>query len=99
MVTTKLYPHQKQALSFLLDRERGTDPAPVKEGHPDISSNSSEEVVIVEEKLHGLWRSRRDHRNRIVGWSNVVTEAQIDGASPPPQCRGAILADDMGLGE
>lgn len=89
MITTKLYPHQKQALSFLLDRERTVDSASV----------SVDESTPAEE-LNGLWRARRDYKNRIIGWTNaVVTDFRIDGANAPPQTRGAILADDMGLGQ
>jgi SWI/SNF-related matrix-associated actin-dependent regulator of chromatin subfamily A3 len=92
-VTTKLYPHQKQALSFLLDRERGSDPS-------TIEAASGVQVLAPADELNGLWQSRRNFANRVIGWSNaVVTDFQIDGANPPPQSRGAILADDMGLGK
>ncbi|GAA5920321.1 hypothetical protein JCM1841_004530 [Sporobolomyces salmonicolor] len=86
IVATRLYPHQKQALSFLLDREKLveiTDRDP-RGGPPAMVS---------------LWERRSDPYGKVVGWSNVVTDLTISGAKPPPQARGAILADDMGLGK
>jgi SWI/SNF-related matrix-associated actin-dependent regulator of chromatin subfamily A3 len=81
-----MYPHQKQALSFLLDRERKvpvTTPTAGKEDDLMIS----------------LWKRRVDTYNRPIGWTNVVTNLEITGAAPPPQTQGAILADDMGIGK
>lgn len=93
MVTTQLYPHQKQALSFLLDREAGSDALelPVASGPGGRAINKSSEDVI-----HGLWRQRRDVYGRTIGWQNLVSQVEISGEAPPPQTRGAILADDMG---
>jgi SWI/SNF-related matrix-associated actin-dependent regulator of chromatin subfamily A3 len=88
MVTTPLYPYQKQALSFLIDRERLRTLAEVRE----LGDEG-------EERLVSLWRVRRDLYDRHVGWTNVVTDVEISGEELPPQARGAILADDMGLGK
>lgn len=85
MVTTKLYPHQKQALSFLLDRERLLEVGPPVAGEEDV--------------MVSLWRRRCDIYNRPIGWTNAVTDLEISGPTPPPQSRGSILADDMGLGK
>ncbi|KAK4057785.1 hypothetical protein OIO90_001004 [Microbotryomycetes sp. JL221] len=86
-VRTKLYPHQKQALSFLLDREKLqkiTDRDPKGGGKPTRVS---------------LWERQQDPFGRVRGWKNLVSDLEIAGESPPPQTRGAILADDMGLGK
>jgi SWI/SNF-related matrix-associated actin-dependent regulator of chromatin subfamily A3 len=88
IVTTPLYSYQKQALSFLIDRERIRTLDEV--GDPGDEG---------EERLISLWRVRRDLYNRHVGWTNVVTDVEISGKDLPPQSRGAILADDMGLGK
>ncbi|KAL8290052.1 hypothetical protein RQP46_002991 [Phenoliferia psychrophenolica] len=84
-VATKLYPHQKQALSFLLDRERLIDV-------PATATQNDETIVA-------LWKRKVDPYNRPVGWMNVVADLEIKGSQPPPQPRGSILADDMGLGK
>ncbi|SCV70683.1 BQ2448_3445 [Microbotryum intermedium] len=85
MVTTKLYPHQKQALSFLLDRERIHEvPEKDERGKPTIVS---------------LWSRESNPYGQPVGWKSVVADLRISGPEPPPQTRGAILADDMGLGK
>ncbi|KAI5475860.1 DNA repair protein rad5 [Pseudohyphozyma bogoriensis] len=85
LVATKLYPHQKQALSFLLDREALVQiPETAK---PD-------ESVLV-----SLWKRKVDPYGRPLGWMSIVTDLEIQGNEPPPQSRGCILADDMGLGK
>jgi SWI/SNF-related matrix-associated actin-dependent regulator of chromatin subfamily A3 len=76
MVTTKLYPHQKQALSFLLDRERIHEiPAADPPGQPSIVS---------------LWARETDTYGRVKGWKNVVADLEIAGSTPPPQARGYV---------
>lgn len=83
VIKSPLYGHQKQALAFLLDREK------VK-GMPDREQEPDNQYV-------GLWRLERADTLR---WVNVVTELfqAFSELRPvlPPQCRGAILADDMG---
>ncbi|BGP24045.1 DNA repair protein rad5 [Rhodotorula toruloides] len=86
IVSTPLYPHQKQALSFLLDREKLTDV-------PERDPPGQEPTVV------SLWKRISDPYGRPTGWQNLVTDLHIAGARPPPQARGAILADDMGLGK
>ena len=98
MVTTKLYPHQKQALAFLIDRERLRSIPDVK-ARRSKQSNSENMTKEEEEEMISLWRPARDVFGRFVGWHNVITEVEIGSDKPPPQCRGAILADDMGLGK
>ena len=98
MVTTKLYPHQKQALAFLIDRERLRSIPDVKAKRSQQSASDSM-TKEEEEEMISLWRPARDVYGRFVGWHNVITEVEIGSDKPPPQCRGAILADDMGLGK
>ncbi|BGP47440.1 hypothetical protein JCM10450v2_003292 [Rhodotorula kratochvilovae] len=86
IVATKLYPHQKQALAFLLDRETLIDV-------PDRDPRGSKPTMVA------LWERISDTYGRPKGWRSVVTDLQIEGVKPPPQARGAILADDMGLGK
>lgn len=95
MLNTKLYPHQKQALAFLLDRER----LRTVEGVLARKNAKDEKSDSVEDELISLWRPRKDLYGRFIGWQHVVTEVEIGSDRPPPQCRGAILADDMGLGK
>jgi SWI/SNF-related matrix-associated actin-dependent regulator of chromatin subfamily A3 len=72
-VATTLYPHQKKALTFLLERER---------------ENSSSDG-----KFSSLWQNRV---NPITGariWYHIVTQKEV--SEEPPDCKGAILADDV----
>lgn len=96
MLHTKLYPHQKQALAFLLDREKLRTIDAVLNKKMNKHANGEGEQ---EDELISLWRPRKDLYGRFIGWQHVVTEVEIGSDRPPPQCRGAILADDMGLGK
>lgn len=84
VIKSQLYGHQKQALAFLLDRE-SLKPMPQPDDGPD-------------KQYIGLWKLERQ---QITRWVNVITGAQQPFHSfqqcMPPQCRGAILADDMGM--
>ena len=95
MVTTKMYPHQKQALAFLMDRERMRS----MENLTSKRKASAQETQDEDENMISLWRPKRDVYGRFIGWHNIVTEVEIGSERLPPQCRGAILADDMGLGK
>lgn len=95
LLNTKLYPHQKQALAFLLDRER----LRTVDGVLNRKNGNDEKSDLVEDGLISLWKPRKDLYGRFIGWQHVVTEVEIGSDRPPPQCRGAILADDMGLGK
>ncbi|GAA5933630.1 hypothetical protein JCM3775_003757 [Rhodotorula graminis] len=86
IVATKLYPHQKQALAFLLDRETLVEV-------PERDKRGDKPTMVA------LWERISDPYGRPKGWRSVVTDLQIEGVKPPPQARGAILADDMGLGK
>lgn len=83
IVKSNLYHHQKQALAFLLDRE-------ALKSMPDPNAEPDNQYI-------GLWRLERSEPAR---WTNVVTGVwqPFSALRPvlPPQCRGAILADDMG---
>ncbi|GAA5908976.1 hypothetical protein JCM6882_004960 [Rhodosporidiobolus microsporus] len=85
IVSTPLYPHQKQALSFLLDREAVAQ-------IPDVPLGKPEPII-------SLWQRDRNTYGKVIGWNCVVADMKIKGERPPPQARGAILADDMGLGK
>lgn len=95
MLNTRLYPHQKQALAFLLDRERLRTVEEVLK-RKDVNGDDSNSI---NDELISLWRPKKDIYKRFIGWQHVVTEVEIGSDRPPPQCRGAILADDMGLGK
>ncbi|CAH7677612.1 SNF2 family N-terminal domain-domain-containing protein [Phakopsora pachyrhizi] len=98
LVVTPLYPHQKQALSFMLDRERLKDVEETKEtvsGPVELAKLELEDEV----NLVSLWKKNRDSRGKHIGWINVVTGTQQNCTQSPEQCRGSLLADDMGLGK
>ena len=99
IVSTKLYPHQKQAVSFILDRERLVDTTnTVREGEP-IDIESEDTKADKEGEVVSLWERMRDGRQRPRGWKSIVTGVELTGEAAPPQARGSILADDMGLGK
>mgnify|MGYP006886186970 CR=1 FL=1 len=77
IVATKLYPHQKQALSFLLDRETLVEV-------PERDPPGSKATMVA------LWERISDTYGRPKGWRSVVTDLQIDGVRPPPQARGCV---------
>ncbi|PWN21483.1 hypothetical protein BCV69DRAFT_269201 [Microstroma glucosiphilum] len=83
LVSSELFPHQRQAVTFLLERERG---------------RSFEEPDLPKDGNVSLWqpiKSRVDGTIRL--YRNIVT--QHEQPEEPKICRGAILADDMGLGK
>lgn len=83
LVSTPLFPHQKQALSFLLERERERHfEELLEEGAPQHIS---------------LWTVYRRKGAQIEQYRNIVTGTVR--RKRPTICRGAILADDMGLGK
>ncbi|KAF8578440.1 hypothetical protein K439DRAFT_1528852 [Ramaria rubella] len=94
-IQTTLYPHQKKALTFLLEREGevsgpardpgATAPQPLPSRWGEGGSSSS------------LWQVRKDPSGRIMSWMHAVTNREI--YSEPRECRAALLADDMGLGK
>lgn len=71
-ISTPLYPHQKKALTFLLEREKETIPPSGKQA--------------------SLWQPQHNG-----SWLNALTQEVVHGPSPEP--KGALLADDMGLGK
>ena len=96
LLLTKMYPHQKQALAFLMDRERMRSTENLCHKRIPAGENTQDND---DENMISLWRPRRDVYGRFIGWQNLVTEVEFGSDRPPPQCRGAILADDMGLGK
>ncbi|GJJ09857.1 hypothetical protein Clacol_004081 [Clathrus columnatus] len=92
-INTTLYPHQKKALTFLLDREneisgaardpQSTKPQPIANRWQDGASS--------------LWTARKDPSGRIISWMHAVTNREV--FAEPKECKAALLADDMGLGK
>lgn len=83
LIRTPLFSHQKQALTFLLGRER---------------ERQWEELLQPDAPEHlSLWVSDKSHDNHIDVFRNMVSGVRRH--SKPLLCRGAILADDMGLGK
>lgn len=99
LIKTPLYAHQKQALSFMLDRE--TLKTVTGETAKMIHDPAERKALVAhdEDNLVSLWKKSRDTYGRHVGWVNVVTGIEQIGVQPPNQCRGSLLADDMGLGK
>lgn len=91
-IQTKLYPHQKKALTFLLEREgeisgpkrdrTAKEPQPLPSRWGDGSSSSS-----------SLWQVRKDPAGRIMSWMHAVTNREV--YSEPLECKAALLADDV----
>ena len=86
-VSTNMYLHQQQALTFLLLREQSIDYS----SRIKTSDEGSLDVRFGE----SMWRPRVDIHQQIVGWKNLVTETVRPKKLRPAQCRGSILADDV----
>lgn len=106
VITTPLFPHQKQALAFLIDREKERNfeypngvPAPPVKGKGKASKPEVAETpdVSYDEDTVSLWRPKKDSQGKIRSYLNIVTNQEQQ--RHPEICRGAILADDMGLGK
>lgn len=104
LVTTPLLPHQKQALAFLLDRERFRRFEDAV-GKGKGKSDDPVDVTRDDSGIVSLWmpavRYSKTGGNasipKITSFVNVVTRSEQ--GKRPRICRGAILADDMGLGK
>lgn len=99
LIKTDLFPHQKQGLTFLLDREkeRSFDEAG-EAGSSKMRSIDLTRAGDLTKDSVGLWKVIRSKTTgEIRGYRNVITQHEQDVA--PHICRGAILADDMGLGK
>ncbi|CAO1630018.1 unnamed protein product [Parajaminaea phylloscopi] len=99
LISTTLFPHQKQGLTFLLDREteRSFDHAPeaTADSAPEFDAATLDDAA---KDSVGLWKvSRSVTDGAIRTYTNILT--QHEQTVPPEICRGAILADDMGLGK
>ncbi|MCO5583790.1 hypothetical protein L7F22_037704 [Adiantum nelumboides] len=104
LVTTPLLPHQKQALAFLLDRERFRrfeDAIGKGKGKPDdpvdVTKDDSGIVSLWMPAVRFSKSSGNNVNPKITSFVNVVTRSEQ--GKRPRICRGAILADDMGLGK
>jgi len=84
LIRTLLYPHQKKALTFLLERERelpgGSHFWKVRGGLGDVGEKLG---------VKGCDNGRK--------WVNVITSKEV--CEEPKECKGSLLADDMGLGK
>jgi SWI/SNF-related matrix-associated actin-dependent regulator of chromatin subfamily A3 len=144
LIKTELFPHQRKALSFLLQREqdwsslkrarkyydkslkkkmknvskaKGKD-AEVKNGD-DKEKEKEKDVEVEGEGTEGtkestpapdeedkgkardisrsLWEPHKDDKGKIKMWKNKITaeEIKVKKGDKPPDCKGAILADDV----
>lgn len=94
MIATKLYPHQRKAITFLREREYEKRPP------TGLSKRNFKTPTFASlwEPLKPLESSRKGKSSsKPSGWEHRVTKEVIH--HKPDECRGAILADDMGLGK
>ncbi|PWN27706.1 hypothetical protein BDZ90DRAFT_232111 [Jaminaea rosea] len=103
LVVTPLFPHQKQGLTFLLDRERERSFEEAGDAREAGSSRTKRIDLTAEtgdltKDTVGLWKVVRSQVDgSIRAYRNVLTQQEQE--KEPGICRGAILADDMGLGK
>jgi SWI/SNF-related matrix-associated actin-dependent regulator of chromatin subfamily A3 len=145
LIKTELFPHQRKALTFLLQREQdwsslkrarkyydkaqkkkmkslskvkgkeaevGGAEAEVKNGEDkDVedgaegTEGTKESTPAAEEEDKGkardisrsLWEPHKDEKGKIKMWKNKITaeEIKVKKGDKPPDCKGAILADDV----
>lgn len=86
LISAKLFTHQKQALTFLLERERE------RRFEELLNTDGSDDTNHI-----SLWTVAQQAGGRIQRFQNIVTQTTLNRT--PGICRGAILADDMGLGK
>jgi len=85
LVKTKLLPHQKQALWFMTEREKGKSKV-------ELHNRNEEEM----EEPFSLWQENIRPSGE-VRWYNVITGHEVK--EDPGPTLGGILADVMGLGK
>lgn len=146
LIKTELFPHQRKALTFLLQREqdwsslkrarkyydkaqkkkmKNLSKAKGKEAENGIDGevkNGDGEDKDVEDVAEGtegtkestpahdeedkgkardisrsLWEPHKDEKGKIRMWKNKITaeEIKVKKGDKPPDCKGAILADDV----
>jgi SWI/SNF-related matrix-associated actin-dependent regulator of chromatin subfamily A3 len=82
LIRTPLYPHQKKALTFLLEREGeregGSKFWKVRGGLGDVGESLG---------VQGCEKGRN--------WVNVVTNKEV--TEEPKECKGTLLADDVSI--
>jgi hypothetical protein len=112
LIKTPLFDHQRQALTFILERERerSFDEIDIKslensEGSKENRSSKSKGKQRANNQLENpdangivsLWKPVRQSNGKITSYLNVVTQTEYK--EEPVLCRGSLLADDMGLGK
>ncbi|OCL07433.1 hypothetical protein AOQ84DRAFT_377686 [Glonium stellatum] len=88
-LVTSLLPHQKQALYFMVNRERGWA---MNEPGKDVWN----EIITPSGKLYELPVLSQSNSNHVRYMNNISGKTQT---SKPPDFCGGILADPMGLGK
>ncbi|KAN0060417.1 hypothetical protein ACQY0O_007747 [Thecaphora frezii] len=115
LVRTPLFQHQKQALSFLLQREQPRRWSELKlraeeNGASEAQAEGPRAVAMTSKAARKEARTAKNLANSISLWkvnwdstgkvrSFVNLITQREAKRTPTICRGAILADDMGLGK
>ncbi|EIW71155.1 hypothetical protein TREMEDRAFT_27733 [Tremella mesenterica DSM 1558] len=107
-IKTDLFPHQRIALTFLLQREQDwsalkrarkyADKALHKSKSKRASSVEVEDAGRKGNSNHSLWEPKVTEKSKHKVWRNKVTGDEIR-TRRPKEGKGAILADDMGLGK
>ena len=108
-IKTDLFPHQRVALTFMLQREQDwsalkkarkyADKALHKSKSKRASSAEVEDSGKSRNINHSLWEPKEiNDKGKVKAWRNKVT-GEVTREKKPVDGKGAILADDMGLGK
>ena len=108
LLKTPLYPHQRKALTFLLQREQDWSAlrsgrkyfskleAKKSNGAAAINGDMEESKGKAKEQARSLWEKKEENGKTIV-WRNQVTGLTVrtKKGERPKEAKGAILADDV----
>nr|XP_019008370.1 DNA repair protein RAD5 [Kwoniella pini CBS 10737]OCF47151.1 DNA repair protein RAD5 [Kwoniella pini CBS 10737] len=97
LIKTNLFPHQRRALTFFLQREQ--DSLSLKQAKKNAKKVLKKSKV--DSSGESLWEGIRDEKGKIRSWKNKITgeETRARKGEKPDDSKGTILADDMGLGK
>jgi len=90
-INTTLYPHQKKAVTFLLERE-GEVSGPARDPNSDKPQPLPSLWENGTSSSASLWQVRPGINRKTV-WVHAVTDKQVE--VEPKVCKAALLADDV----
>lgn len=76
------------------DGDQAGDPAEKSREGSATADGQEEEKIKTKDYGRSIWEPRKVD-GKIKGWKHRITSEEIRGEKKPPECKGAILADDV----